>query len=242
MFQMFQSKPQQNVTKPVQGAITEDMTLEQVRVAMLQLLADEHINHHRMGVLYNYVVDKKLAELAGYKDARDYFSQNLRDVSQATLTTYGTVAHQFTEDVARRFGVTCLSLLLTYKELAGLTVDHDEPGASSIDVPDAKGMVTKKTFSACSVEELRRAIQAKRKPTSSKPLPPEAVTLADVVGKAVAARFQKADAVKVQLRNRLGVPVLDFRSIPLTKLAQLVEALTAEDSAVLKALQKALTA
>ncbi len=41
-----------------------------------------------MGQRYNYVVDNKLAELEGFKDARDYFSQNLRDVSQASLTTY----------------------------------------------------------------------------------------------------------------------------------------------------------
>ncbi len=241
MFQLFQTKSKE-VSQQVQGTISEDMTLEQVRVAMLTLMADEHINHHRMGVLYNYVVDKKLAELAGYKNARDWFSQNLRDLSQTTLTTYGTVAHQFSEDIARRFGVTCLSLLLVYKELAGLKVDHEAPGAAPIDVPDSKGVVTSKPFSACSVDELRRAIQAKRKPTSSKPLPPEAVELADQVSKAVASRFQKGDPVKVQLRNHQGTAVLDFRGIPLEKLAKLVEALMADEPLTLTARQKAPTA
>ncbi len=236
MFQLFQQKFK-DVSPQVQWTLPEDMTLEQVRVAMLELMADEHTNHHRMGELYNYVVDKKLAELAGYKDARDWFSQNLRDVSQAALTMYGTVAHQFSEDIARRFGVTCLSLLLTYKELAGLKVDHEAPGAAPIDVPDAKGVVTSKPFSTCSVDEMRRAIQAKRKPTSSKPLPPEAVALADQVSKAVASRFQKGDPVKVQLRNHQGTAVLDFRGIPLEKLAKLVEALTADGGAALTARQ-----
>ena len=228
MFTLFQTKAKDTAAQ-AQSFTPQDMTLEQVRAAMLQLMGEENINHHRMGVLYNYVVDKMLAEVAGYKDARDYFNQNLKDLSQAALTMYGTVAHQFTEEIARRFGVTCLSLLLTYKELAGLKVDHDEPGSASIDVPDAKGVVTSKAFGMCSVDEMRRAIQAKRKPTSSKPLPPEAVTQADQVSKAVMSRFQKGDPVKVQLRNHQGTAVLDFRGIPLEKLAKLGEALAADE-------------
>lgn len=107
-------------------------------------------------------------------------------------------------------------------------MDNDAPGPAPIDVPDAKGVVTSKPFSACTVAELRRAILAKRKPTSSKPLPPEAVTLADQVSKAVMSCFQKGDPVKVQLRNHQGEAVLDFRGIPLAKLKQLVQALTAD--------------
>jgi hypothetical protein len=241
MFQLFQSKPK-DVTHSVQWTLPADMTLEQVRAAMLQLMGEESINHHRMGVLYNYVVDTKLAEAAGYKDARDYFSQNLLDLSQATLTTYGAVAHQFSEEIARRFGVICLSLLLTYKELAGLKVDHDAPGAALIDVPDTNGGVTSKPFSACSVDEMRRAIKAKRKPTSSKPLPADDVVLADQISKAVVSRFQKGDPVKVQLRNHQGGAVIDFRGIPLSKVAKLVEALTADEGAALKARESAPTA
>ncbi|WP_407742681.1 hypothetical protein [Hyalangium sp.] len=103
-------------------------------------------------------------------------------------------------------------------------------------MPDAK------SFSACSVDELRRALQAKRKPTSSKPLPPEAVTLADQLSKAVTSRFQKGDPVKVQLRNHQGRAVLDFRGIPLEKLARLVEALTVDEPLTLMARQEAPTA
>ncbi len=236
MFKMFQQKSK-DVVPPGAWTLPEDMTLEQARVEMVGLLAQDDANHHRLGVLYNYVVDKKLAELAGFKDARDWATQNLGEVSQASLTLYGTVAHQFSEEVAQKFGMAALYLLLTYKELAGVKVDHDEPGPTLIDVPDAKGVVTTKPFSACSVAELRRALQAKRKPTSSKPLPPAAVTLADQVSKAVASRFQKGDPVKVQLRNHLGTAVLDFRGIPLEKLAKLVEALTADGGAALKARQ-----
>ncbi|MFL5345052.1 MAG: hypothetical protein ACJ8AT_09665 [Hyalangium sp.] len=138
MFTLFQTKPK-SVANPVQATFPQDMTLDQVRAAMIQLMGEESINHHRMGQLYNYVVDKKLAELAGFKDARDWVRQKLGDISQPTLTTYGAVAGKFSEEIAVRFGVTCLSLLLTYKELAGIKVDHATPGPTLIDVPDAKG-------------------------------------------------------------------------------------------------------
>ncbi len=226
MFELFQKSKE--VSKQVQGAIAQDMTLEQVRVAMLQLLAEESINHHRMGQLYNYVVDRKLAELAGFKDARDYFSQNLCDVSQSALTMYGAVARKFSEEIARRFGVTCLFLLLTYKELSGIKVDHDAPGDTLIDVPDTKGVVTSKPFSACSVDEMRRALQGKRKPTSSKPLPAEDLAVADQVAKEVTSRFAKGDPVRVQVRNYQGEAVLDFKGVPLAKRRELVEALLAD--------------
>ena len=48
----------------------------------------------------------------GYKDARDDFSEQLADLSQSALSRYGAVAAEFSEPVARRFGVTCLYLLL----------------------------------------------------------------------------------------------------------------------------------
>jgi len=87
-----------------------------------------NVNHHRMGQLYNYVVDKKLAEQQGFKDAPTYFSQKLVDLSSSSLRRYGAVAKNFSEEVAVRFGVTCLYLLLTYKEAAGLKLNHEEPG------------------------------------------------------------------------------------------------------------------
>jgi hypothetical protein len=44
------------------------MTLEQVRAVMLHLMMGENSHHHRMGQYYNYAVDNRLAEKAGYKD------------------------------------------------------------------------------------------------------------------------------------------------------------------------------
>jgi hypothetical protein len=143
---------------------------------------------------------------AGFSDARAYFSQHLADLSQSSLTMYGAVAAEFSEPVTRRFGVTCLSLLLGYKEAADVEVDRDQPGPTVMEVPDDKGHVTAKPFAQCSVEEMRRALRRKRNPASSKPLPPEVEARAEQCSEAVALRFPqgKGTRVKAVVRNEKG--------------------------------------
>jgi hypothetical protein len=226
---MFFSKPSK---QPVTGVVQEGMTLEQARVAMLQLLGQESINRHRIGQLYNYVVDAKLAEAAGYESAPAYFTQHLSDLSPAALQMYGIVASNFSEELTGRFGVTCLSLLLTYTEVADIPLVHESPGGTVIEVPGDSGAVDSKLFSACSVEELRKAIRRKRKPTSSKPLPAEEVALADQYREAVTRRFTQGDGVRVQVRNLKGHAVVDFKNIPLSQVAKLSEALAGSPPAV----------
>jgi hypothetical protein len=224
MFNLLKAKEEKKaVPHPAQG----DMTLEEVRVSMLRLMAEESGNHHRMGALYNYVVERKLAEAAGYKNAQEYFGQNLRDLSQSALSMYGAVARTFSEAVSSHFGVTCLYLLLIYKEAADLEVNPEAPGGTLIEVPGAKGEVMSKLFSQCTVEEMRKAIQRKRKPSSSKPVPAEDLALADRYLGAVTNGLPKGDSLQVQVRNHKGKTVLDFRGIPLTQVKQLVDALSA---------------
>jgi hypothetical protein len=218
----------------VKSVVHEGMTLEQVRKAMLDLMMEESTNHYRMGQLYNYVVDNRLAEKADYKDAEEYFSKHLSDLSFSSLRLYGAVANSFSEQVSRRYGVTCLSLLLTYKEVADLEVNHEEPGGTVIEVPEENGAVTAKPFGECSVNEMRLAIQRKRKPSSSKPLSEADLTLADQYRKAVTDRFPKGVPVRVQVRNHKGKAVLDFKGIPLEEVGKLSEALAADLSPVPK--------
>lgn len=215
-------------SKEVKGAIQEGMTLNQAGKAMLGLMMEESNNHYLMGLLYNYMVDKKLAENAGYQDARDYFSQHLSDLSYTSVRMYGAVAAKFSEEVSTRFGVTCLYLLLTYKEVADLKVNYEDPEGTLIEVPGKNGAVTPKPFGECSVDEMRRAIQRKRKPSSSKPVPAEHVALADQYQEAVTKRFARGVAIKVAVRNQKGDSVLDIKGIPVEQMDLLVEALMDE--------------
>jgi hypothetical protein len=208
-------------------AIAEDMTLEQARVELLQLMGQGNLHYHRMGQIYNHLVDKRLAEKAGYKDARDFLSQRLADLSQSALSMYGAVAASFSASVARRFGVSCLHLLLAYQEATDVQVNPEEPGPTLIEVPDDKGQVHPMPFSKCSVDQMRRALQRKRRPASSKPVPAEAEALADQYREAVAGRFPGV-RVKVQVRNQKGKAVLDFKGIPVEQVSTLIAALTGE--------------
>ena len=230
MFNLFKSlEAKSNEVKPVvKGVVPEGMTLEQVRVAMLGLMAQESINQHHMGQLYNHVVKNKLAEAAGYKDAQEWFSKHLVDLSQTALTMYGAVAEAFNEDVGRRFGVTCLFLLLRYEKAVELEADREEPGNTVIEVPGDNGQVLSKPFSQCGVEEMRKAIQLKRKPSSSKPLPPGSVERGEQYHLAVKAVFPKVSTVEVQVRNIKGKAVVDFKGIPLEQVNRLTEVLTGE--------------
>jgi hypothetical protein len=219
--------PHNNAVLPLTGTepIPDDATLEQVRLTFVVLMGQENLNHHRMGQLYNFVVDKKLAEKAGYKDAKDFFTQRLADLSQPALTMYGAVAAAFSAPIAKRFGVTCLALLLTYKEAADLKVNHEDPGNTPIEVPDDKGVVSTLPFGSCSVDQMRRALQRKRKPASSKPVPAEAEALADQYREAVQNRFTRGTRIKVLVRNEKGEAVLDFKGIPVAQVNQRVAAL-----------------
>jgi hypothetical protein len=231
MFKLFKSNDvKSNAEKlvVVKSVVPEDMTLEQARVAFLGLMAQESINQHHMGQLYNHVVKKKLPEAAGYKTAQEWFSKHLVDLSQASLTVYGAVAEAFSEDVSRRFGITCLSLLLRYEKAADMEADREEPGNTVIEVPGANGQVQAKPFSQCSVEEMRQALQLKRKPGSSKPLPPGAVERGEQYDAAVKALFPKVTSVEVQVRNIKGKAVVDFKGIPLEQVNRLIEVLTGE--------------
>ncbi|WP_143076052.1 hypothetical protein [Stigmatella erecta] len=47
-----------------------------------------------------------------------------------------------------------------------MEVDRDKPCSTGIEVPDAKGDVTAKTFAQFSVKAMRRALRRKRTPAS----------------------------------------------------------------------------
>jgi hypothetical protein len=213
------------VTQQAPLVIPEGTTLEQIRGELLRLMAEENVNHYRMGQLYSYVVEEELAQKAGYTDAPTYFREHLADLSMATLNTYRAVVKAFSEPVAVRFGVTCLYLLTIYKEAAGVKVNHEEPGPTLIEVPGKNGEVTNKPFSACSVDEMRRALKLKRKPTSSKPVPAEDVAQAEQYREALKGQFPQGSNVQVQVRNEKGNSVLDFKSIPVAEVGTLILAL-----------------
>src|SRR5690242_11989883 len=92
------------------------LTLDQAREALLELAAQQHTNHFRIGQIYNYVIREKLAEKHAKKSAQEYFSEHVKTLSQTVLSICGAVAQGFTEAACARYGVYNLHALLAYSK------------------------------------------------------------------------------------------------------------------------------
>jgi hypothetical protein len=80
-------------------------------------------------------------------------------------------------------------------------------------------------FGVTCVDDMRKALRLKRKPTSSKPVPAEDVALADVYREVLKGQFPQASHVQLVVRNEKGTSVLDFKSVPLAEVGTLILAL-----------------
>jgi hypothetical protein len=205
---------------PYQG-----LTKPQALATMRQLVAEETLNHYRMGQLCNYVQDSKMLDGKKYASPVDFFSEEIPEMSRAALFMYGAVARAFSEVACSRFGMTRLSLLLTYKKMTRAELSYSDPGGTFIGVPDKKGVVKHKIFADCTVRELRQALAHLREADPSTPFPAEQVALVDRYRAAVTGRFPQGTAIRVQLRDHEGEVVVDFKGIPVMKVDLLTEAL-----------------
>jgi hypothetical protein len=79
--------------------------LTEVRQRVLYLLEQGTPDVHQLGWLYNYVVERQLAQRAGFKDAADFFTQEVKVISPATLAVYGAISREATELARAQPGV-----------------------------------------------------------------------------------------------------------------------------------------
>jgi hypothetical protein len=221
---------------PIQGGnnmqaqpMTETPALRELHehcTRIRQLLAAGNAGCHEIGVRYNYAVENKLAEKAGYKSAPEFFSQQIKDLSRSTLAMYGAVAKSFTAENCGRYGMSALNLLSVYAEASGSELDTNDPGTMLVEVPDESGEVDTKFFGDCTVAELRKALQRLRKPTSSKPLPTDTLARVEQCRNAWAAHFPEKAGVRMEVANRKGKPVVSLKGLTLEQLEQLTAMLS----------------
>ncbi len=195
--------------------------LQALCAQMRQLLAAGNVNCHRIGALYNIAVKEKLAEKAKCRTASAYFSKNIKALSKATLVMYGIVAKEFNEETCAQYGVTALSLLLTYAEASKTEVDANDPSTVVIAVPDPNGVVDEKFFGECTVADLRKALQRLRKPTSSAPLPADTLARVEQCRTVWMGYFPEKAGVELVASNRKGKAVISMKGIPLEQWEQL---------------------
>jgi hypothetical protein len=200
------------------------LTLEQVRDTITQLVKQGSSQLHECGRLYNYVVDNKLAESGGYKNARDYFSQNVKVLSQTSLSNYGTVARHFSAELCAQYGMANLRTLLSYVQAARLVLGEGDPGPLLIDVPQEEGPVLQKPFAECSVEELEQATRARRVPVESR-LPAHDEARLQVLKDTVGKHFENVAPVRLKTRVQEGKTLLSVQDVPMSEVTRLTEAL-----------------
>jgi hypothetical protein len=207
----------------IRQAIGSDMTLDQATTTMVGLLKQGNTAVYQVGTVYNYVVDRKLAELAGYKNAQVYFGKHVKAVSQSTLTVYGAVARSFTEAACTQYGVYGLRALMRYAE-ATSTVLPTDPGPMAIDVPQDDGKVLIKTFAECSVDEVERATRAKKSPPAARvPVPDQARLL--FFEDSLFRNFDGVAQVRLTVRSVGGKTLVSLQDVPMSEMARLMTAL-----------------
>ena len=199
-------------------------TLEQARDAILAHLKEGNAGHYNIGGLYNHIVDNKLAEEKKYESAQAYFSQHIQELSQSTLSRYGAVAREFTEEACRAHGVMKLHTLRAYAKEAELQLPSDGPDSMPIDVPQESGSVARKPFAECSLEELREAVKHKRKPSRAT-MPATDTARIQFMRESFSRHFAKGARVELKTSVQRGKTLLTIQGVPLEDVERLMEAL-----------------
>lgn len=200
-----------------------DLTIEQVRNSIRAYLTQGNAGNYGIGRLYNYTVSTQLAEKNGYSSAQAFFSQNFKELAQSTLSRYGAVARQFTEEACKTYGVAKLASLSAYANLTDLELAHNDLGSLPIDVPQEGGAVTQKTFDECSLDDLLKALKNKRKP--QKPMPATDTARVNLMQESFARHFEKGAHVQLKANVQNGKTRLTIQGVPVDDVERLVKAL-----------------
>lgn len=187
--------PKQTKHAATKSNATRGPTLEGEKQAIETLMTAGEDNHWQIGVHYNNVVDKGLAQKAGYATAVEFFAKELKEIPQATLSRYGAVAKGFSESVAKKYGCSKLAQLLAYENAAHVPPASGDPGAVKVSVPQKDGSVAQKAFKDCTFAELSEALKA----TKGAPSLP-------------AAAAKKVKALQDALDKALGKEHLEVRA------------------------------
>jgi hypothetical protein len=202
-----------------------ELTLTQVRDSIRSYLTQGNAGHYSIGRLYNYTVANKLAEKEGFGSAQVFFSQNFKDLAQSTLSRYGAVARQFTDEACRKHGVAKLATLSTYAKAAQLPLaSAGDPGSMPIDIPQEGDAVVPKPFAECSLEELLKAVKHKRQPLKPS-MPPPDMARVELMRESFSRYFAQGARVELKTSVQGGKTLLTIQGVPLDDVERLTEAL-----------------
>ncbi len=149
---------------PPPAPVLQEMTLDELRDAIIESLLQGTAGHYRIGKLYNHIVLYRRAVDEGYPTTREYFQRHVRVLSHRSLTMFGAVARKFNQAVCEKYGMASLGALLEYERSRWghvLGVPR-EPGDVPIEIPRRGGLTLTKPFADCTLEDLRQWVRARR--------------------------------------------------------------------------------
>lgn len=136
--------------------IDDSLTGAQATAAIDWLCGADEDDHWKIGAYYNAIVERKLS---GRQSPWEFVSQHLsHPLGRTVVILYGSVADQFAEPIAAKYGITKLVHLQHFARVANITLPAD-PGPFTIPVP-VKGSTQQKPFADCSVVEIDAATRA----------------------------------------------------------------------------------
>jgi hypothetical protein len=177
----------------------------------------------QMGLAYNYAEGNRLAQLAGYKNAWDYFSTRVKGLTKATLEQCG-LETRIWDGAIERYGIEGLRALRGYLQLHGFgQPSSPDPGVKLIRVPKPDGTHEEKTFAQCTVAEVLRA-------TKGHPPPRPRVPLLDsvrwvYVKNSISQHCKGLFTVRARMRYECGMALVTVQDVPLRELERLILAL-----------------
>ncbi len=141
-----------------------EMTLDELRDAIIQCLLQGPAGHYRIGKLYNHIVLCRRAVDEGYPTTREYFRQHVRVLSYRSLVMFGAVARKFRQEFCEKYGMVQLGLLLEHERLCHGHYPYfpGDPGTMPIELPRRGGLTLTKPFADCTLEDLRQLVRARR--------------------------------------------------------------------------------
>jgi hypothetical protein len=193
-----------------------EAALAEQKQAILALFAQGEAAHWKIGQRYNKIVREQLAEKAGYEHARDFFAAEVKAIPQATLSGYGRVAKTFSEEIAGRYGMTKLNLLLVLRKLTQAGPVEGDHGPIEIDVPGKDGSTQRKRFADVTARELARTIRRLKGPPPADPqLPPLEKRIMDAMSRTVADFYGPKFNIGFKVQARGGKAYFSLENVPL---------------------------
>jgi hypothetical protein len=194
--------------------------LSDMREDFVEMLGRIAVAQEQLGRAYDYAQSKRLAQVAGFKNAWDYFSRHFKGLTREALDSYSSMTFHWKPEAIRHYGMDRLRVLSSYLWLHGPShMGPPDPGVFLIRVPQPDGTLATKTFAECRLEEVQRALRPKPAPAPrGRPSPTDSVRLLFLRDR-LARYFEGLAEIRVDMRTEPdGRSFLTVQGIPMREL------------------------